>query len=165
MISQPNLRKPFSCACFIFFGVVCLVCVVCSWNGDNNVGLVVGATDADALARVRAAAPGLWILAPGTVYKIIGMYWWLVLPLFGSTGCHAIPYGHDDKKLPVNREGLLAYGSRRSERSKMLYFSVVCRSHTLVCSGDPCRCAGCLFYHLLSSLLSVGVALRCLCPA
>ncbi|CAM9223990.1 unnamed protein product, partial [Ectocarpus sp. 13 AM-2016] len=36
-----------------------------SWNKDNNVGLVVGATDADALARVRAAAPDLWILAPG----------------------------------------------------------------------------------------------------
>ncbi|CAN0159221.1 unnamed protein product [Scytosiphon promiscuus] len=36
-----------------------------SWNKDNNVGLVVGATDADALARVRAVAPDLWILAPG----------------------------------------------------------------------------------------------------
>ncbi|CAN0017505.1 unnamed protein product, partial [Ectocarpus fasciculatus] len=36
-----------------------------SWNKDNNVGLVVGATDAEALARVRAAAPDLWILAPG----------------------------------------------------------------------------------------------------
>lgn len=39
----------------------------CSWNKDNNVGLVVGATDADALARVRAVAPDLWILAPGTI--------------------------------------------------------------------------------------------------
>eukprot|EP00904_Undaria_pinnatifida_P006187 jgi/Undpi1/2699/HiC_scaffold_14.g06077.m1 len=36
-----------------------------SWNVDKNVGLVVGATDADALSRARAAAPGLWILAPG----------------------------------------------------------------------------------------------------
>ena len=36
-----------------------------SWNTQNNVGVVVGATDIDALARVRAAAPGLWILAPG----------------------------------------------------------------------------------------------------
>ncbi|CAM9154131.1 unnamed protein product, partial [Sphacelaria rigidula] len=35
------------------------------WNGSNNVGLVVGATDTDALSRARAAAPGLWILAPG----------------------------------------------------------------------------------------------------
>ncbi|KAG5182825.1 orotidine-5'-phosphate decarboxylase [Tribonema minus] len=35
------------------------------WNTANNVGLVVGATDADALRRARAAAPGLWILAPG----------------------------------------------------------------------------------------------------
>ncbi|CAM9844756.1 unnamed protein product, partial [Discosporangium mesarthrocarpum] len=36
-----------------------------SWNVDNNVGLVVGATDVDALRRARAAAPKLWILAPG----------------------------------------------------------------------------------------------------
>jgi len=36
-----------------------------SWNAGNNVGLVVGATQAEALARVRAAAPELWFLAPG----------------------------------------------------------------------------------------------------
>ena len=36
-----------------------------SWNRNKNVGLVVGATDVDALKRVRAAAPDLWILAPG----------------------------------------------------------------------------------------------------
>lgn len=36
-----------------------------SWNTGNNIGLVVGATQLDALARVRAAAPGLWFLAPG----------------------------------------------------------------------------------------------------
>jgi len=35
------------------------------WNTRNNVGLVVGATQPEALARVRAAAPELWILAPG----------------------------------------------------------------------------------------------------
>ena len=36
-----------------------------AWNGDGNVGLVVGATDTEAMARTRAAAPDLWILAPG----------------------------------------------------------------------------------------------------
>jgi uridine monophosphate synthetase len=36
-----------------------------SWNQNNNVGLVVGATQADSLLRVRQAAPGLWFLAPG----------------------------------------------------------------------------------------------------
>ncbi|MBN1371444.1 MAG: orotidine-5'-phosphate decarboxylase [Anaerolineaceae bacterium] len=36
-----------------------------SWNANNNVGLVVGATQPDALRRVRAAAPDLWFLAPG----------------------------------------------------------------------------------------------------
>lgn len=36
-----------------------------SWNTKNNIGLVVGATQLDALAGVRAAAPGLWFLAPG----------------------------------------------------------------------------------------------------
>jgi uridine monophosphate synthetase len=35
------------------------------WNEHKNVGLVVGATDPTAMARVRAAAPDLWILAPG----------------------------------------------------------------------------------------------------
>ena len=35
------------------------------WNTNNNVGLVVGATDVDALERARKAAPSLWILAPG----------------------------------------------------------------------------------------------------
>ena len=36
-----------------------------SWNTNNNIGLVVGATHVDALKRVRAAAPDLWFLAPG----------------------------------------------------------------------------------------------------
>jgi uridine monophosphate synthetase len=36
-----------------------------SWNTGNNIGLVVGATQPEALARVRAAAPDLWFLAPG----------------------------------------------------------------------------------------------------
>jgi orotidine 5'-phosphate decarboxylase subfamily 2 len=36
-----------------------------SWNIANNIGLVVGATQPDALQRVRAAAPDLWFLVPG----------------------------------------------------------------------------------------------------
>ena len=36
-----------------------------TWNEMDNLGLVVGATQPDALARVRAIAPQLWILAPG----------------------------------------------------------------------------------------------------
>ena len=36
-----------------------------AWNTRNNIGLVVGATHADALVRVRTAAPDLWFLAPG----------------------------------------------------------------------------------------------------
>lgn len=35
------------------------------WNKSDNLGLVVGATDPIALDRVRAVAPGLWLLAPG----------------------------------------------------------------------------------------------------
>lgn len=34
-------------------------------HGHDNLGLVVGATDPAALARVRSAAPDLWFLAPG----------------------------------------------------------------------------------------------------
>ena len=36
-----------------------------TWNTRNNIGLVVGATHLEAMQRVRAAAPGLWFLAPG----------------------------------------------------------------------------------------------------
>jgi uridine monophosphate synthetase len=35
------------------------------WNTRNNIGLVVGATYPETLARVRAAAPDLWFLSPG----------------------------------------------------------------------------------------------------
>ncbi|GLE03328.1 hypothetical protein PINS_up012218 [Pythium insidiosum] len=35
------------------------------WNSEDNVGLVVGATDIESLRRVRAVTPELWILAPG----------------------------------------------------------------------------------------------------
>lgn len=35
------------------------------WNRLGNVGLVVGATDPAAMARVRAVAPDLWFLVPG----------------------------------------------------------------------------------------------------
>jgi orotidine 5'-phosphate decarboxylase subfamily 2 len=36
-----------------------------SWNVKNNVGLVVGATYPETLARVREVAPEMWFLAPG----------------------------------------------------------------------------------------------------
>jgi uridine monophosphate synthetase len=36
-----------------------------TWNTANNIGLVVGATQPEALTRVRAAAPDLWFLSPG----------------------------------------------------------------------------------------------------
>ncbi len=36
-----------------------------SWNQNDNLGLVVGATHPQALQQVRALAPDLWILAPG----------------------------------------------------------------------------------------------------
>jgi uridine monophosphate synthetase len=35
------------------------------WNQNNNIGLVVGATQLDSLERVREAAPDLWFLMPG----------------------------------------------------------------------------------------------------
>lgn len=36
-----------------------------TWNTQNNIGLVVGATQPEALQKVREASPTLWILAPG----------------------------------------------------------------------------------------------------
>jgi uridine monophosphate synthetase len=35
------------------------------WNANRNLGLVVGATHPEALARLRELAPDLWFLAPG----------------------------------------------------------------------------------------------------
>jgi uridine monophosphate synthetase len=35
------------------------------WNTGNNIGLVVAATQPEALKRVRSAAPDLWLLVPG----------------------------------------------------------------------------------------------------
>ncbi len=35
------------------------------WNTGNNIGLVVGANQPEALTRVRSAAPDLWFLVPG----------------------------------------------------------------------------------------------------
>ncbi len=35
------------------------------WGSSQQIGLVVGATDVDALRRVRAAAPDTWFLVPG----------------------------------------------------------------------------------------------------
>lgn len=36
-----------------------------TWNTRNNIGLVVGVTQLEALARVRAAVSNLWFLSPG----------------------------------------------------------------------------------------------------
>jgi len=36
-----------------------------SWNANNNVGIVVGATHPQIMSNIRAAAPDLWFLAPG----------------------------------------------------------------------------------------------------
>jgi len=36
-----------------------------AWNSRGNIGLVAGATFPETLARVRAEAPGMWILLPG----------------------------------------------------------------------------------------------------
>ncbi len=36
-----------------------------AWNTSNNIGLVVGATQPEALVRVRARTPKAWFLAPG----------------------------------------------------------------------------------------------------
>lgn len=38
---------------------------VMQWNTANNVGLVVGATDIEALAKLRATVPKAWFLVPG----------------------------------------------------------------------------------------------------
>jgi uridine monophosphate synthetase len=39
------------------------------WNTNGNVGLVVGATDTEAIKNVRKVSPSLWILAPGVGFQ------------------------------------------------------------------------------------------------
>ncbi len=39
--------------------------LVQTWNTKNNIGLVVGATQPDALENIRALVPDMWFLAPG----------------------------------------------------------------------------------------------------
>jgi uridine monophosphate synthetase len=58
----PDLRPSSSVPLFIHVAKLAQ-----KWNEKNNIGLVVGATHPEALARVRAAAaaPDLWFLAPG----------------------------------------------------------------------------------------------------
>ena len=36
-----------------------------TWNTNNNIGIVVGATHPQIMSNIRAAAPELWFLAPG----------------------------------------------------------------------------------------------------
>ncbi len=36
-----------------------------SWNTNNNIGIVVGATHPQIMSNIRAAAPDLWFLSPG----------------------------------------------------------------------------------------------------
>lgn len=40
------------------------------WNKNENIGLVVGATDAESLQKVRRVAPEMWILAPGIGFQV-----------------------------------------------------------------------------------------------
>jgi len=51
------------------YEVVAAKCM--EWDDEfgGNIGLVVGATDVEALANVRKAAPRLWILAPGVGFQ------------------------------------------------------------------------------------------------
>jgi uridine monophosphate synthetase len=42
-----------------------VVALARKWNTHDNIGLVVGATDPAAVARVRSLAPELWLLIPG----------------------------------------------------------------------------------------------------
>ena len=39
--------------------------LVDEWNQNDNIGIVVGATQIESMEKVRALAPDLWILAPG----------------------------------------------------------------------------------------------------
>jgi uridine monophosphate synthetase len=42
-----------------------VACLAREWNVNDNLGLVVGATQPEALRRIRALTPNMWLLAPG----------------------------------------------------------------------------------------------------
>ncbi len=43
------------------------------WNANNNIGLVVGATDIEAIENVRKVAPNMWMLVPGKRIYVLGL--------------------------------------------------------------------------------------------
>lgn len=63
LMLEKDLVNPEDGGAYHLYEKVALL--ACNWNIHNNLGLVVGSTDPDALRRVRMLAPDLWILAPG----------------------------------------------------------------------------------------------------
>ena len=58
--SQPMVDGPRSMPLYEYVAYLAQ-----SWNSRNNIGLVVGATYPETLARIRSVAPNMWFLAPG----------------------------------------------------------------------------------------------------
>lgn len=81
------------------------------WNGNGNVGLVVGATYPEELARVRRAVGDLFLLVPG-----VGAQGGSVAKVLAN-GCDSTGYG-----LVINSSRGIIYASKESdfaERSRM----------------------------------------------
>jgi uridine monophosphate synthetase len=67
--SSNELETLALCEGGLLYERVARLCASTKWNAHGNLGLVVGATDTEAMRRARAAAPGLWILAPGVGFQ------------------------------------------------------------------------------------------------
>jgi hypothetical protein len=80
----------------LFISKVVDMCLV-NADSSSSVGLVVGATDTTALARVRAFAPQIWILCPGVgfqggdlkVVRLLGLFIVILIVQLFQAACAA----------------------------------------------------------------------------
>ena len=71
-----------------------------AWNTRSNVGVVVGATDVEALASVRRIGPALWILAPGVGFQGGDLRASLAAGLSDGGSCMLLPVSRGISRAP-----------------------------------------------------------------
>jgi uridine monophosphate synthetase len=91
-----------------------------SWNRNNNLGLVVGATRPQALARVRELGNDLWILAPGIGAQGADLSSSLKAGLLGNSMGMLVPISRGISKSPDPRKAALNLRDKIREMQKSL---------------------------------------------
>jgi uridine monophosphate synthetase len=87
------------------------------WNTDDNIGLVVGATQLEALQCVRRLVPNMWILAPGVGAQGADLAAALQEGLRADKSGLLIPVSRAISKVPDMRKAALDLDARIKEQS------------------------------------------------